>query len=67
MRCLKKWTTKEIKKMIKYMRRTWKNKVAALAMAGVGYLTIGIDNDATAFVFVLLIAVPLFFTRKRID
>ena len=53
--------------MIKYLRRTWKNKVAALAMAGVGYLTIGIDNDATAFVFVLLIAVPLFFTRKRID
>lgn len=51
--------------MIKYLRRTWKNKAVALAMAFVGYLTTGIDNDATAFVFILLIAIPLFFARRN--
>ncbi len=53
--------------MIKYLRRTWKNKVIALAMALVGYWSIGIENDATAFVFVMLIAIPLFFARTNID
>lgn len=53
--------------MIKYLKRTWKNKVAALAMALVCYLSTFIDGDATAFVFLLFIAVPLFFYGKEID
>jgi hypothetical protein len=53
--------------MIKYLKRTWKNKVTALAIAFAGYLSTFIDGDATAFVFVMLIAVPLFFTRTNID
>ena len=54
--------------MIKYLKRTWKNKVAALGFAALGYITIGIDNDATAFVFILLFALPLFFaTENYID
>lgn len=53
--------------MIKYLRRTWKNKVAALAITFVGYLSIGIDNDATFFVFALIFAVPMFFARKNLD
>lgn len=53
--------------MIKNLRRTWKNKVAALAMAFVGYLSIFIDNDATAFVFILLLAIPVFFAKDNID
>ena len=52
--------------MIKYLRRTWKNKVAALALAFIGYLSTFIDGDATAFVFLLLIAVPLFFARRNL-
>ena len=51
--------------MIKYLRRTWKNKAAALAVALVGYLSTFIDGDATGFVFLMLFAVPLFFTRKN--
>ena len=53
--------------MIKYLRRTWKNKVAALVIAFAGYLSTFIDGDATAFVFVLLIfAAPLFFARRNL-
>ena len=53
--------------MIKHLRRTWKNKVAALAITFVGYLSIGIDNDATAFVFLMLLAVPVFFAKNNLD
>lgn len=51
--------------MIKYLRRTWKNKAVALAFAGIGYASIFIEYDATAFVFTLSIAIPLFFARKN--
>ena len=51
--------------MIKYLRRTYKNKAVALALALVGYWSIGIDNDATFFVFALLFAIPLFFARRN--
>jgi hypothetical protein len=51
--------------MKKYLRRTWKNKAAALAIGFVGYLSTFIDGDATACVFLMLIAVPLFFTRRK--
>lgn len=51
--------------MIQYLRRTWKNKAVALATAFFGYLTIGIDNDATFFVFTLCFAIPMFFARRN--
>ena len=51
--------------MIKYLRRTWKNKAVALALAGIGNLSTCIDGDATAFVFLLLVAIPLFFARRN--
>ena len=51
--------------MIKYLKRTWKNKVGALALMCIGYWSIGICNDATAFAFVTLLAIPLFFARRN--
>lgn len=51
--------------MIKYLRRTWKNKAVSLALAFAGYWSIGIDNDATFFVFALIFAIPLFFARRN--
>lgn len=51
--------------MIKYLRRTWKNKAVALAFALVGHWSIGIDGDATGFVFLMLFAIPLFFARRN--
>lgn len=52
--------------MIKYLRRTWKNKAVSLALMVVGQLSTFIDGSATAFVFLMLIAVPLFFARKNL-
>lgn len=52
--------------MIKYLRRTYKNKAVALALTGIGYLSTFIDGDATAFAFLLLFAVPLFFARRNL-
>ena len=52
-------------KMIKYLRRTYKNKAVALGLAGIGYLSTFIDGDATGCAFLMLIAVPLFFARRN--
>lgn len=52
--------------MIKYIKRTWKNKVVALAMMGLGYLSTFIDGDATGCVFLMLFAIPLFFERTNL-
>ena len=52
--------------MIKHLKRTWKNKLVALALMGLGYLSIGISNDATAFVFSSMVfGVPLFFAKRN--
>ena len=52
--------------MIKYLKRTWKNKAVALTMALIGYASTFIDGDATAFVFLMIFfAIPLFFARRN--
>ncbi len=51
--------------MIKYLRRTYKNKAVAFGLAGIGYLSTFIDGDATAFAFLMLFAIPLFFARRN--
>ena len=52
--------------MIKYLKRTWKNKLVALTLMGIGWLSIGICNDATAFVFVTAVfGIPLFFAKRN--
>jgi hypothetical protein len=42
-----------------------KNKLMALALALMGCLSTLIDGDVTALVLVLVVAVPLFFTREN--
>jgi hypothetical protein len=51
--------------MIKYLKRTYKNKAVALGLAGIGYLSTFIDGDATGCAFLMLIAIPLFFARRN--
>jgi uncharacterized membrane protein HdeD (DUF308 family) len=51
---------KMIKYIKEYMKRTWKNKLVAIALGLLGYITTLIDNDCTAFVFLLMIAFPIF-------
>ena len=50
--------------MIKHLKRTWKTKLAALALIGIGYWSIDFCNDATAFVFLALLAIPMFFSKQ---
>jgi hypothetical protein len=52
--------------MKNYLKRTWKNKIAALAMAAVGYATTMVAGDGTAFAFILMIAIPMFFMRENV-
>ena len=47
------------------LKKTWKNKLISLAMILTGYLSTFIDEDATGFVFCLIIAVPLFFAKEN--
>lgn len=45
--------------------KTLKNKLCAVVLLICGYLSVLIDKDATALVFLALIAVPLFFAKEN--
>ncbi len=51
--------------MIKNLKKTWKQKIGALALATLGILSTGIDGDATACVFLVMMAIPLFFAKNK--
>ena len=51
--------------MIKYLKRTWKNKAVASAMMVLGCLSTFVDGDATGCVFLMLLAIPLFLAGKN--
>ena len=46
--------------------KTWKNKIISLALIIGGYLSMRISGDGTAFVFFLIIGVPIFFMKESI-
>lgn len=49
-----------------YLRETWKNKVCALVLTGIGYLTAVLTGDGTGFVFILIFfAIPLFLALEN--
>ena len=54
-----------IKGLIRYFRRTFKNKVVATAMLLLGTVATMISYDATALVFLSLLAVPMFFANEN--
>lgn len=45
--------------------KTFKNKVYAIILTLIGWLTTRIDGDATAFIFILFITIPLFFSKDN--
>ena len=49
----------------RYFRRTYKNKLCALALIIIGVIATNIDNDATVLAFTLLIGLPLFFAKRN--
>ena len=48
-----------------YIKKTWKNKLAAIALTLVGYLSTLPEKDGTAFVFLLMFSIPLFFAKEN--
>lgn len=56
--------TKRGYKIRRYFRRTFKNKLLALFMLICGVAVWAIGSDATALVFLAMIAVPLFVTKE---
>ena len=47
------------------MRRTYKNKLCAIALLFAGMLPVWLANDGTALILMLVIAIPLFFSKKN--
>ena len=45
--------------------KTLKNKLYAVVLLICGYLTLLMEKDATALVFLALVAVPLFFAKEN--
>lgn len=45
--------------------KTLKNKLCAVGMLAVGYLTMLVDRDGTVLVFLAFIAIPLFFAKEN--
>ena len=46
--------------------KTFKNKIVASILITIGFLSIWIDDDITAFVFTLMFGLPLFFEEENI-
>lgn len=57
--------TKIIKAIKKNIRRTYKNKLCALALIIVGICPIYLENDATFMILALLFGIPLFFSKQN--
>lgn len=52
------------RKFMKYIGRTYKNKLAALALVGTGVLAVNVLNDGTFMLFALVIGIPMFLTTR---
>jgi hypothetical protein len=46
--------------MMDYLKRTWKNKVAALLFVLAGWLALTMEKDATVLALCVIFALPLF-------
>lgn len=52
-------------RFVRYLKRTIGNKLCAIAMVAVGGLVTMLSGDATALVFLLMLAVPMFFAWEQ--
>ena len=53
-----------VRRFSKYMRRTYKNKLVAIALPVMGYVTAKLTQDASMFVLGIMLFAPLFFMNK---
>lgn len=49
----------------KYMRRTYKNKLCAIAMLCIGIFSTYILKEASGLLFISIVAIPLFFAKDN--
>ena len=54
-----------IKRFARYIHRTFKNKLCALALIILGVLTTNIEGEGTVLLFLSMIALPLFFSDEN--
>ena len=54
-----------IKRFARYIYRTFKNKLCALALIILGVLTTNIEGEGTVLLFLSMIALPLFFSDEN--
>ena len=47
--------------MKEYIKRTWKNKVTAMLLLAIGYVSTLIDNDGTILAFMVIVSLPMLF------
>ncbi len=51
--------------MKNYLKRTWKNKVAAVVLMAVGCLSMKVSGDGTALLLLTMLAMPMFFAKEN--
>ena len=57
---------KRMESFINYIKRTSKNKRYALALIGLGLLSVPVAEDGTYLFVMLMIGLPLFLTKENI-
>ena len=56
---------KYIRKIYRYFKETYKNKLVALALTALGVITGIIGNDFTFLVWLLIFIIPLTFAKEN--
>lgn len=56
---------KLVKRFKRYINETYSNKLWALALITLGVCIAGISGDSTCLIFMLVIGVPLFLSKKN--
>lgn len=58
-------TSDYIKLFARHIRRTFKNKICAIALIVVGVITRNMTGDATVLIVMLMLGIPLFLTNRN--
>lgn len=54
-----------MKTFVKMMKRTYKNKLAAMSLLGLGSVPVIMFNDGTFMLVAIIFGVPLFFSKHN--
>ena len=57
--------TRQRARRARYWRRTWRNKLSALALIAISLVPVFIERDGTVLILALLLGIPMFFAREN--